>query len=94
MSNHDVIKAWKNPAYRNTLSPAEQAALPANPAGNIEVSDEAFGHVAGGAVRNPPPYTTLCRTQISCTMFQECSNLGCPSWACSIISDCNPILPF
>ena len=100
MSHQHVIKAWTDPAYRNTLSPAEREALPANPAGAIEVSDEALGHFAGGY--NPPPHTTLCRTQIACTMFQECSNLGCPTVICTFgcITDlcsfagCNPIEPF
>lgn len=33
MSNADVIRAWKDDAYRMSLSPEERAALPANPAG-------------------------------------------------------------
>jgi len=83
MSHHDVIKAWKNPAYRNTLSPAEQAALPSNPDGNVELLDEPMGHFAGGVARNPPPHTALCRTQIACTVFEECSNLTCPTVICT-----------
>jgi mersacidin/lichenicidin family type 2 lantibiotic len=37
MSSKDVIRAWKNEEYLATLSPAEVSALPANPAGNIEL---------------------------------------------------------
>ena len=43
MANHKVIRAWKDPAYRNSLSQAERAALPANPAGTIEISDADHG---------------------------------------------------
>ena len=103
MSHHDVIKAWKNPAYRNALSPAEQAALPANPAGNVELLDEPMGHFAGGIARNPPPHTALCRTQVACSVL-DCSNLTCPTVICTFgcpsdlctFANCDnpPILPF
>ena len=47
MSKENIIRAWKDASYRNNLSPAERAALPANPAGSIEVSDSDLGKVAG-----------------------------------------------
>jgi mersacidin/lichenicidin family type 2 lantibiotic len=50
MSPNEVIRAWKDPAYRNSLNEAERAALPANPAGSIELSDADLGKVAGGIV--------------------------------------------
>ena len=50
MSNLNVVRAWKDPAYRNSLSEAERAALPANPAGSIELSDADLGRVAGGLI--------------------------------------------
>jgi mersacidin/lichenicidin family type 2 lantibiotic len=91
MSHQHVIKAWKDPAYRNGLSPTEREALPPNPAGAIEISDEALGHFVGG-IEKPPPHTVLCNTQMGCTIFQECSNLGCPTVICTI-TGCLPILP-
>jgi len=48
MSNINIVRAWKDSAFRNSLSEAERAALPANPAGSIELSDADLGHVAGG----------------------------------------------
>jgi mersacidin/lichenicidin family type 2 lantibiotic len=48
VSNSNIIRAWKDPSYRNSLSDAERKALPANPAGSIELSDADLGHVAGG----------------------------------------------
>jgi mersacidin/lichenicidin family type 2 lantibiotic len=43
-----IIKAWKDEAYRQSLSDAERALLPANPAGLLELTDEDLAHVAGG----------------------------------------------
>ena len=48
MSNFDVIRAWKDEEYRLSLSDDEQALLPVNPAGSIELSDELLDQVAGG----------------------------------------------
>ena len=46
----DIIRAWKDEEYRNSLSEAERAALPANPAGLIALTDEDLGAVAGGRI--------------------------------------------
>jgi mersacidin/lichenicidin family type 2 lantibiotic len=44
----DIIRAWKDEEYRNSLSEAERTALPENPAGFIALTDEDLGAVAGG----------------------------------------------
>jgi mersacidin/lichenicidin family type 2 lantibiotic len=46
----DIIRAWKDEEYRNSLSEAERAALPENPAGLITLTDEELGAVAGGMI--------------------------------------------
>jgi mersacidin/lichenicidin family type 2 lantibiotic len=48
MSNDNIIRAWKYPVYRASLSESERAALPANPAGAVEFSDAELGKVAAG----------------------------------------------
>ncbi len=48
MSNIDIVRAWKDENYCLGLSAAEQAELPANPAGMIELSDDALVGVDGG----------------------------------------------
>lgn len=48
MSNFDIVRAWKDEKYRNSLSSEEQALLPANPAGDIELSDDLLAQVSGG----------------------------------------------
>lgn len=47
MSN--TIKAWKNEDYRLSLSDEERALLPANPAGVVELTDEALDDLVAGA---------------------------------------------
>jgi mersacidin/lichenicidin family type 2 lantibiotic len=74
MSKSNIIRAWKDPAYRNSLSQAERAAMPANPAGAIEISDADLGKVAGGAINQSQ--VGVCRTQ-ACSVF--CTNQYCPT---------------
>jgi mersacidin/lichenicidin family type 2 lantibiotic len=48
----DTIRAWKDPLYRTTLSPAELASLPANPAGQTWAAlpeEELLALVGGGS---------------------------------------------
>ena len=42
MSHRDIIRAWKDAEFRSSLSEAERAMLPANPAGAIELADPAL----------------------------------------------------
>ena len=64
MSKNDVIRAWKDANYRKSLSPAQLAALPANPAGATELSDEELGAVSGGIIK---PTLAVCpTTRLSC----------------------------
>jgi mersacidin/lichenicidin family type 2 lantibiotic len=49
MSRIDVIRAWKDEAYRQSLSEAQRASLPANPAGVVELSDAEACAVEGKA---------------------------------------------
>ena len=48
MSRRDIIRAWKDEEYRESLSEAERALLPENPAGIIELSDTDLDVLAGG----------------------------------------------
>lgn len=43
-----VIRAWKNPTYRNSLSTRELAQLPPHPAGSIELDEKDIAEVSGG----------------------------------------------
>ena len=49
MGINEIIRAWEDPDYRNSLSAAELAAMPGHPAGAIELTDAELGQVLGGA---------------------------------------------
>jgi mersacidin/lichenicidin family type 2 lantibiotic len=49
MSNVNIIRAWRDEEYRLSLSDAERALVPANPAGLVDVSEEDLDQVVGGA---------------------------------------------
>lgn len=50
MSKVDVIRAWKDAEYRESLSVAERAALPDNPAGLSGLTAGELEGVEGGIV--------------------------------------------
>ena len=54
MSKEKIIRAWKDPAYRESLSAEERAALPPSPAGPVELSEEQLASVLGGLDKADP----------------------------------------
>ncbi|MCC5661573.1 mersacidin/lichenicidin family type 2 lantibiotic [Nostoc sp. XA010] len=46
----DIVRAWKDEEYRNSLSEEQRAQLPENPAGTGELSDTDMENVAGGRI--------------------------------------------
>ena len=44
---NDLVRVWKDEGYRQGLSPEEQVALPANPAGEIELTEAELEAVSG-----------------------------------------------
>jgi len=47
ISDIDVVRAWKDEEYRNSLSEEQKAQLPENPAGLVDLTDEATNGVVG-----------------------------------------------
>jgi mersacidin/lichenicidin family type 2 lantibiotic len=73
----DIIRAWKDEEYRNSLSSEEQAMLPANPAGALELSDADLEgiHGAGGDHVNTNAAICLQSVLIFClTINGNCGN--------------------
>lgn len=68
MSN--VVKAWKDPVYRASLSSEEKLAMPTNPAGDVlaELSDAELTNITGAGCGDV------------CTWTKDCA--ACPSWTC------------
>lgn len=69
MNKSDLIRTWKDPMYRSTLRAEELGALPAHPAGVIELQDEELRGVRGAIT-----------TALTCTAhtFANWRNCGCP----------------
>jgi len=44
----DIARAWKDEEYRQSLNTEQLAALPANPAGGVELSDRQLAKIVGG----------------------------------------------
>ena len=43
----DIIRAWKDPSYRASLTHEEKSRLPENPAGLVELTDEQLKKASG-----------------------------------------------
>ncbi|HEX7331903.1 MAG TPA: mersacidin/lichenicidin family type 2 lantibiotic [Pyrinomonadaceae bacterium] len=70
MSKIDIIRAWKDEEYRSTLSEAQRAELPNNPAGLIELSESDLREAAGGTTIII--WITLACTITVCPTFDYC----------------------
>jgi mersacidin/lichenicidin family type 2 lantibiotic len=73
MSSRQIVRAWTDPRYRRSLTEDQLAALPENPAGLVELSDEDLGAATGG--KRPPPITTAWFCTLPSYFFGLC---GCP----------------
>jgi mersacidin/lichenicidin family type 2 lantibiotic len=60
ISDIDVVRAWKDEEYFNSLSEEQKAQLPENPAGMIELTDEALNGIVGGQIGRFPTITADC----------------------------------
>src|SRR5262245_12510355 len=56
--NVDIIRAWKDEAYRASLTDEQRASLPEHPVGPIDLSDAQLAGVIGGMRRQEPDRTT------------------------------------
>ena len=70
MSNKKAIRAWKDEDFRLSLSEAELAQLPGNPAGPVELTEEQLGIVGGASV----------------WVSTFCCSIGCPSIHCRTVT--------
>lgn len=59
MSQHDVIRAWKDEEYRRGLSADQLAALPENPAGAVELDDDDLDSAGGNELPIFDPFGSL-----------------------------------
>jgi mersacidin/lichenicidin family type 2 lantibiotic len=52
MNTDQIVKSWKDEDYMSTLGAAEQALLPENPVGLMELSDEELLGINGATPIN------------------------------------------
>lgn len=48
MSTVNIIRAWKDAEYRNSLTEEQRSQLPENPAGTVALSDKDMETFSGG----------------------------------------------
>jgi mersacidin/lichenicidin family type 2 lantibiotic len=66
MTQQQIIRAWKDPEFRASLSDAERGALPAHPAGLVEMNDADMMEVSGGT-------TVICVTIVVVLIVDSCA---------------------
>ncbi|MBD2778093.1 mersacidin/lichenicidin family type 2 lantibiotic [Iningainema tapete] len=59
MSTEEIVRAWKDKNYRNSLSDQQKAMLPSNPAGLIDLTDDDMMSLSGGCTMCGNPNHTL-----------------------------------
>ena len=75
MTKFDIVRAWKDEDYCQSLSAAERAQLPENPVGLIELNDGDLNGAAGGTTF---PFTvTIGTADLDCSLMYSCITLGC-----------------
>lgn len=88
MSPINIIRAWKDAEYRQSLSAAELATIPAHPAGLIELTDDDLERAAGGA---PKLTEGVCKTIVACPTGTGCMTFvsdGCPGGVSVVLGHC------
>lgn len=76
MSNIDIIRAWKDEEYRNSLSEEQRSQLPENPAGMIELSDEDSEALVGGGQYLAIEGRELMKAQTVTVSIDVCCSTG------------------
>jgi mersacidin/lichenicidin family type 2 lantibiotic len=88
MSPINIIRAWKDAEYRQSLSAADLAMIPAHPAGLIALTDDDLESVAGG---RPKLTEGVCHTVVACPTGTACMTLvsdGCPGGVSVVLGSC------
>ena len=70
MTIRDIVRAWRNPEYREARTTSGQAALPASPAGLMILDEDTLNVVRGAASERAP--------QAFGTSVMRCPSHACP----------------
>ncbi|MFP2957186.1 MULTISPECIES: mersacidin/lichenicidin family type 2 lantibiotic [Myxococcus] len=55
-----ILRAWRDPEYFNSLTAEERAALPANPAAELDLGDDVLESITGGCGCKPGQSSAIC----------------------------------
>ncbi len=88
MSPLDIIRAWKSEEVRNSLTAAQRANMPTNPAGLIELTEAQLEIVAGGAVKTQKGSGGGCGTGGMCSKKGGCGTGAGTGGNCSKVACC------
>ena len=77
MSEFDIIRAWKDPEYRKSLTEEQRSQLPENPAGMIELPDEEMEKIQGGLFKSKICFNPKGHTK-ALICIKTVSIAGCP----------------
>jgi mersacidin/lichenicidin family type 2 lantibiotic len=84
MNSETLIRAWKDPAFRASLTSEQRQALPENPSGKpmTELGDDELTDVTGGAYINRPTPPYLVTRSMRCgprrSVIDNCATaMGC-----------------
>jgi len=77
-SNPDIVRSWKDPRYRRSLSVQQLQTLPQHPAGSATLTDQEL-KAASGLMLEEDEFTAI-TTSIFCTTttFNHWKSCGCP----------------
>ncbi len=78
----DIVRAWKDAHYRQSLTTEQQAQLPENPVGELELSEAELEMVSGGSDQTGPSFI---RCQITGGDHSQCPTFGNPNGSCNAI---------
>ena len=67
MQGIDIVRAWKDPVYRASLSAEERSLLPLHPSGLLELDEQQLRSVSAAAQT-----TALKCTEFSYNNFRRC----------------------
>ena len=93
MNKENIIRAWKDRDFRNSLTEDELNSLPSNPAGMIDISDVELEMANGGNAASTEHFKTLgcCQGFTTDPNFCNTTMTGL-SPACTLLGAC-PIRP-
>ncbi|MEU7137049.1 mersacidin/lichenicidin family type 2 lantibiotic [Streptomyces sp. NPDC046261] len=81
----DVVRFWKDPEYRSSLSADQTSALPEHPCGPVELTDEALVGVLGANTEqlNSAGCCPGTSSNTNCAGHSTCCQMTQPCYTCS-----------